>query len=114
MLLQQLEVGSVRGHQLYRHPYIAEGFAVAKVVGDDVRIQCVIGESRLDGGGGLGSVASSSLAKACVFKRVHPRDSSRILKIFIWMARQRRMPHFDAAIGAVKHGCSYNSPLIYG
>ncbi|WP_234888728.1 hypothetical protein, partial [Aeromonas caviae] len=21
---------------------------------------------------------------------------------------------FDAAIGAVKHGCSYNSPLIYG
>jgi hypothetical protein len=41
VLLQQLEVGSVRGHQLYRHPYIAEGFAVAKVVGDDVRIQSV-------------------------------------------------------------------------
>ena len=40
----------------------------------------------------------------------NPRDigfDQQNLKIFHLDGWQRRMPHFDAAIGAVKHGCSY-------
>ena len=47
MLLQQLEIGFVFRHQLYRDPDITEGFAITQVVGDDVGIERVVGETRL-------------------------------------------------------------------
>ncbi len=50
MLLQQLEVALVGRHQLYRHPDVAEGFAIAQVVGDDVRIEQVVVEAGFGGG----------------------------------------------------------------
>ena len=51
MLLQQLEIGLVLRHQLHRDPDIAEGFAIAQIVGDDVGIERVVGEARLGGRG---------------------------------------------------------------
>ena len=73
----------------------------------------MIGESWLDGGGG-GIGGLFLIGEGLCIQRYTPRDSSRILKIFIWMARRHGCPILMLPSGAVKHGCSYNSPLIYG
>ncbi len=59
MLFQQFEVALILGHQLDRDPDIAEGFAVAQVIGDDVGIESMVGKAGL--GSGVGALCGRLL-----------------------------------------------------